>query len=60
MSNTHVLLKSFITYLRLERSLSPNSIVAYQNDIEKLLSFIHAQKSEKSIKQQSLQDLLKN
>lgn len=57
MSNTHVLLKSFITYLRLERSLSPNSIVAYQNDIEKLLSFIHAQKSEKSIKQQSLQDL---
>jgi integrase/recombinase XerD len=32
--------KGFKAYLQLERSLSPNSIEAYLNDIEKLTSFL--------------------
>ena len=57
MSKSHILLKSFITYLRLEKSLSPNSIEAYENDLKKLISFLFLQKSEKGLSQQSLQDL---
>lgn len=59
MSRSHVLLKSFITYLRLEKSLSPNSIEAYENDIKKLLSFLHLNDSKKAISHQNLQDLQK-
>lgn len=36
---TELLLKNFKTYLRLERSLSDNSIKAYMDDIHKLSSF---------------------
>lgn len=57
MAGSHVLLKSFITYLRLEKSLSPNSIEAYENDIKKLLSFLHLNDSKKAISHQNLQDL---
>lgn len=33
--------KDFTTYLRLERGLSENSILAYQRDVEKLAQFVH-------------------
>lgn len=33
-------LKMFLIYLRLEKSLSPNTIEAYGNDIEKLIQFM--------------------
>ncbi|MFM2269229.1 MAG: hypothetical protein RL757_2670 [Bacteroidota bacterium] len=33
-------LKEFATYLKLERSLSPNSIAAYQRDVEKLTAYL--------------------
>lgn len=33
-------LKGFLIYLRLEKSLSPNTIEAYGNDIEKLIQFV--------------------
>jgi integrase/recombinase XerD len=37
VKNPHI--RSFTTYLKLEKSLSPNSIEAYENDILKLFSF---------------------
>jgi integrase/recombinase XerD len=36
----HFWIKGFINYLRLERSLSENSILAYGSDIEKFFSFL--------------------
>ena len=39
MVSNHPYLKSFLTYLKLEKSLSPNSIEAYENDIKKLISY---------------------
>lgn len=39
MVSKHPYLKSFLTYLKLEKSLSPNSIEAYENDIKKLISY---------------------
>jgi len=53
----HILLKSFITYLRLEKSLSPNSIEAYENDLKKLFSFLHIKDESTSITQLQLRDL---
>ena len=35
-----VLIKQFETHLRLERSLSPNSVVAYLGDVKKLWQFL--------------------
>lgn len=40
MKNTRNLLKNFQTYLRLERSLSGNTLLAYTCDIEKLYDFL--------------------
>ncbi len=57
MSNSNILLKSFITYLRLEKSLSPNSIEAYENDLKKLISFLSIQETNSGLSQQSLQNL---
>lgn len=41
-------IKGFNTYLRLERSLSANSCMAYINDINKLANFFSSPKQEKS------------
>jgi integrase/recombinase XerD len=41
-------LKDFETYLRLEKSLSPNSIEAYMNDVSKLEDFFNQRNSETS------------
>ncbi|MCA1764624.1 MAG: site-specific integrase, partial [Flavobacteriales bacterium] len=38
--NWKALSKDFESYLRLERSLSENSVVAYRNDVNKLAAFI--------------------
>jgi len=57
MSGSNILIKSFLTYLKLEKSLSPNSIEAYENDIKKLFSFIAFQGKNQSISQLKLQDL---
>jgi integrase/recombinase XerD len=50
------------TYLRLEKSLSPNSIEAYEHDILKLVQFLEYKKSDESaaqIKTELLRDFLK-
>ncbi len=39
MANFHTYKKGFISYLKLEKSLSKNSIAAYLHDYEKLLDF---------------------
>lgn len=50
-------LKSFLTYLKLEKSLSPNSIEAYEHDISKLLSYSLLQNPPISLKNIQLKDL---
>jgi len=50
-------LKSFLTYLKLEKSLSPNSIEAYENDIRKLISFGLLQNPQISLKDFQLKEL---
>lgn len=50
-------LKSFLTYLKLEKSLSPNSIEAYESDITKLISFSLLQIPPISLKDIQLKDL---
>jgi integrase/recombinase XerD len=57
MAAPNILLKSFITYLRLEKSLSPNSIEAYENDLKKLFSFLHINNDSTSITKLQLKDL---
>ena len=57
MSHSNILIKGFLTYLKLEKSLSPNSIEAYENDIKKLFSFIEFQEISKSITKLKLKDL---
>lgn len=52
----------FRSYLKLEKSLSPNSVEAYIHDIEKLLQFLEYSKLELSateIRMQHLRDFLK-
>ena len=54
-------IKQFISYLKLERSLSPNSVDAYSADISKLRQFLHLNEKEVSpyrVTQQDLQDFL--
>lgn len=57
MSGAHPYLKSFLIYLKLEKSLSPNSIEAYENDIKKLLSYSQISTPSLSLKNMSLQNL---
>ncbi len=55
MASTNAFLKSFTTYLRLEKSLSPNSIEAYENDLKKLISYTNSH--NKSLSKLKLKDL---
>lgn len=41
-----IYIKGFFSYLKLERSLSKNSIEAYKNDIKKLVDYLKEQKNE--------------
>ncbi len=43
-----IYIKGFLSYLKLERSLSKNSIDAYKNDIKKLVEYLKEQKIEVS------------
>jgi integrase/recombinase XerD len=51
--------KGFKAYLQLERSLSPNSIEAYLNDIEKLTSYLQSKSDLKNPSEVQLADLQK-
>lgn len=50
--------RQFKNYLKLERSLSPNSIEAYLSDVAKLVQFLELEKSFASPKEVSLSDLV--
>jgi integrase/recombinase XerD len=50
-------IKGFLSYLQLERSLSLNSIVAYEHDIIKLTQFCAIQKINKGPEEIELKDL---
>lgn len=51
--------KGFKAYLRLERSLSENSVIAYLDDVDKLASFSEDQLDSKSPEKITLKDLEK-
>ena len=51
------LIKGYKSYLRLEKSLSPNSVAAYLNDIQKLTNFIEENYGKISIKEIKLKHL---
>lgn len=53
----HVYLKGFQSWLRLEKSLSPNSVQAYIHDIEKLLQFLEYKKLSRTPETISYNDL---
>jgi integrase/recombinase XerD len=55
--NWQAAIKGFKTYLKLERSLSPNSIIAYTNDLDKLYQYADLQVSKKNPTEFSLHDL---
>ena len=55
MKDSHSALKKYTTYLRLEQSLSPNTIEAYLEDVAKLSRFLIAE--NKSVLDVELNDL---
>lgn len=55
--NWNSYIKGYASYLKLERSLSGNSIEAYEHDVEKLVQFLEVKKLELSPKQIELSHL---
>lgn len=55
--NWQIYLSNFKSYLRLEKSLSPNSISAYIYDVEKLIQFLEFEKLEVSPENITLRQL---
>jgi len=55
--NIQSYLKGFSAYLKLERSLSENSISAYLNDVTKLFEYLKLAKEETTLKNISLKEL---
>ena len=55
MKDNQSVVKKYVTYLQLEKSLSKNSIEAYLDDLEKLAVFVEAE--EKSVLEVTLDDL---
>ena len=55
MSNWERYIKDFVSYLKIEKGLAENSILAYQNDVDKLKEFAAA--SSKLPDQLSYDDL---
>ena len=51
-------IKQFQDYLRIERSLSPNSVEAYVRDIQKLAQFLDGKCGVKEVKEVHLQNFL--
>lgn len=52
-----LLIKHFIDYLRLEQSMSDNSIVAYAHDIEMFYYFLNGAKRSTSLKDIQQEDI---
>ena len=52
------LLKDFITYLRLERGLAKNTILAYEADLEKFSAFLQGKEREVTLDQVGQDDLV--
>ena len=52
-----IYLEAFLDYLRVEKGLSPNSILSYQRDLTKYLNFLRAQNIE-DIKKVTKEDIL--
>ncbi len=44
VSLDNTLLRRYVTYLRLEKSFSPNTVAAYLRDLQKLVDFVTAEK----------------
>ncbi|MBL0049471.1 MAG: site-specific tyrosine recombinase XerD [Bacteroidetes bacterium] len=55
--NWKIYIKGYSSYLKLERSLSENSIEAYEHDVEKFVQFLEFKKMELSPKQVELSHL---
>ena len=55
MEQQQTIVKKYVRYLKLERNMSPNTLEAYQNDLEKLLVFLKRQ--EKHVLDVQLEDL---
>lgn len=55
--NWQLLVTDYKTYLRLEKSLSANSIQAYTRDLNKLIQFLESKNIQKSPQQITLDDL---
>ncbi|MFO7575259.1 MAG: site-specific tyrosine recombinase XerD [Bacteroidales bacterium] len=52
--------EDFETYLRLEKSLSPNSVEAYMNDVSKLRDYIGDEKNPADVTYTDLRDFLRS
>ena len=50
-----LIIKEYVQWLKLEKSLSPNTVDAYQTDLQKLLNFLHGE--QKSFLDVTLDDL---
>lgn len=55
--NWEIYKNGFVSYLMLERSLSQNSIAAYEDDVDKLIRWIELTKSEKGVIEIDYNDL---
>jgi integrase/recombinase XerD len=59
MSNWSRYIKDFVSYLKIEKGLAENSILAYQNDVEKLSEFaIHLNKSAEQLSYDDLKNFI--
>lgn len=56
-TSEELLLKSYRTFLQLERNMSEHSIKAYENDVKKLFQYLSQLPNTKPIKDLQLQDL---
>ena len=55
MEQLQTIVKKYVRYLKLERNMSPNTLEAYQNDLEKLLAFL--KREDKHVLDVQLEDL---
>ncbi|MDD4921719.1 MAG: site-specific tyrosine recombinase XerD [Bacteroidales bacterium] len=58
METTPHWLKKYVAFLKLEKSLSPNSVSAYLSDLQKLMDYIGETKDLLSLKAGDLEDFL--
>jgi len=58
METTQQWLKKYVAFLKLEKSLSPNSVSAYLSDLQKLIDYVGETKGLLSLKAGDLEDFL--